>query len=117
MKNPNKPATDKILEISKKYQKMIDEDYDSGLITDEGRKMANISLYQYATDIYRETYIDALDRNNNIFIMLDSNARGNAGQLMMVSGIIGILDKQKDETLELPILSNYKLTRSIFCIR
>ena len=52
--------------------------------------------------------IDAVDKNNNIFYIIDSGARGNWGQVTQLCGIKGLVANPAGKTIELPIKSNLK---------
>lgn len=86
----------------------INNAYFTGLISQEGRKTALIDLYNSLTKHVKEDIIEPnLPRNNNLFLMLDSNARGNLDQIMQTLGLIGISMKTSTESLETPILNSY----------
>jgi DNA-directed RNA polymerase beta subunit/DNA-directed RNA polymerase beta' subunit len=46
-------------------------------------------------------------RNRNLFIIVDSGARGNWEQVLHGTGMLGILNKNFKEAINSPILSNY----------
>ncbi len=94
---------------AKKVQ--IEQDYLDGLIAEEDKREAVIAIY--TSDEFgvnpkiEKDLMENLDRNNNLFIMMDSGARGNKTQIMHMCGAIGVLEKTKTETMETSITSNY----------
>lgn len=101
------PKTDLYLERAKEYAEVINDRYFKGVISEAERKEEIIYLYKQTKDRIRKTFMLDFDRNNNLFIMFDSGARGNEDQIMQTVGVIGILQKTKDEVLETPVLTNY----------
>ena len=98
-----------------KFAEKINKAYFEGLVSGTGRKSMLIDLYNSLTKYLKDKVIfDALPRNNNLAIMLDSNARGNKGQMMQTLGIVGISMKTGSESLETPILSSYGTGLSCF---
>lgn len=100
-----------ILKEAADLKQQIEQDYADGLISKEDRRNTILSLY---TDDEKGTnakimnnLINNLPRNNNLFIMMDSGARGNKTQIMHMCGSIGVLSKTKSSTMDDPIVSNY----------
>lgn len=106
--------TDKFIARSEELAEKINDDYYNGLLTEESRKKALISIYSKCKDLLQEKLIKEFDRNNNMFIMFDSGARGTPGQIMQTCGMIGVLSKTSNEALETPVLSNYTKGLSSF---
>ena len=101
------PKMNEYVEKAKKISSKINEYYKLGLISPEDRKSSTAKIYNYATEKVRNTLFDYFPRNNNLFIIIDSGARGNLGQLSQSCGLIGTVSKTSAEMLETPILSNY----------
>ena len=89
----------------------IEQDYQDGLISEEDKRNAVIALYgdsqNGANTRVLKDLLKHLPRNNNIFIMMDSGARGNKSQVMQMMGCVGILQKSKTEDLETSVTQNY----------
>lgn len=101
------PKTDKFLAKADEMAKIINDRYFKGVLSEKERKAELIYLYKETKGRIKKTFMADFDRNNNMFIMFDSGARGNEDQIMQACGVIGILQKTKDEVLETPVLSNY----------
>ena len=90
---------------------LIEQDYQNGLISEPDMKEAILYLYtdsnEGANHKIEKTLLSNLERNNNLFIMMDSGARGNKTQIMHMCGAIGVLEKNKLESMSDSITSNY----------
>ena len=108
---------DEILNNADELRKAIETDYLNGLIAEEDKQEALKSLYSSqmnadgvqvnASDLIINDILKNMDRNNNIFIMMDSGARGNKTQVAHMCGCIGLLQKTKTDVLETAVTSNY----------
>lgn len=99
---------------AKVLEDQINRDYQCGIITEAEKKSALISLYKTLADILGDKVISSFPRNNNLFIMFDSGARGSKGQILQTVGIIGITPKTTTEELETPITTCYSEGLSCF---
>lgn len=96
-----------IMKLADKKSSLIDKDYQEGLISDRSRKEVIANTYKEANARIQSGLVDILDRNNNLFIIMDSGSRGNMGQIMQTLGALGILQKTKTEDLETPVTHSY----------
>lgn len=101
-------------EKAKIIEDEIIRDYENGIITEEEKKKSVISLYKSLAGIIKTRVMAAFPRNNNLFIMFDSGARGSEGQILQTVGIIGITSKTNTEELETPIATSYSQGLSCF---
>lgn len=94
---------------------MIDKHYSLGLITAEDKQNAYASLYaELRSKDFRKAFMANFDRTNNVFMMFDSKAKGSEDQILQTCGSIGILQKTKTQSLEVPITNNYATGLSSF---
>ena len=104
---------DEHLEVIKKL-------YNKGKLTEHERYTAVIKLWndvkEKVTGIVKDEFES--DRDNPIFIMSDSGARGNISNFTQLVGMRGLMSNPKGETIELPIKSALRegLTASEFFI-
>lgn len=102
---------DELLKKGEIIKQRIESDFLAGLMSAEEKEQSIMYLYKNDTDgILKQTsdkLWSALDRNHNLFIIIDSGARGNLSQLMQASGMLGVLQKTKTSDLETPVTSNY----------
>lgn len=96
------PEIDVMVEKSKVIVDKINHYYEIGLSTEEDRKESCSKIYRYMTSYIKGTLLDYYDRNNNLFIIIDSGSRGNVSQLMQTCGIIGEVGNTGNV-----VLSNY----------
>lgn len=100
-----------VLQEAANLRTRIEQDFQDGLISSADKTKAVMNLYgdkkNGANPKILKGLQQTLDRNNNLFIMMDSGARGNATQMMHMCGAVGILQKTKTEDLETSVTSNY----------
>lgn len=100
-----------LLEEAETVKHKVEQDYQDGLISEKDKRNAVIAIYGDKTNGVNEKImkdiIDNLPRDNNIFIMMDSGARGNKSQIMQMCGAVGTLQKTKTEDLETSVTRNY----------
>lgn len=99
---------DEYIEVYNQFVKDSDNLYELGLITEEDRKNNAIKASLYFNKTIKSGLLSKYPRNNNLFIIIDSGARGNESQVMRSSGLIGTISKSNTEQIETPILTNFK---------
>lgn len=100
-------GVDKYKEQGIRRAEQIDEWAMKGLISDEGRKRERIKMYKSLCEFIENKTKDFLPRNNNLFIIKDSGARGNDSQIAQTIGIGGLTMKTLSESYEQPIMNSY----------
>ncbi|WP_394861647.1 hypothetical protein [Paraclostridium bifermentans] len=100
-------GVDKYKEQAKRRAKQLDEWAMKGLISEEGRKAGRIKLYSELSEFIEKKISTFLPRNNNLFIIKDSGARGNDSQISQTIGLGGLTMKTLSESYEEPILNSY----------
>lgn len=102
---------EQLLKEAEVKKTQLEQDFQDGLVSIDDKKEAIVSLYNDEENgvlpKIMENLLNNLGRNNNIFIMMDSGARGNKTQAMHMCGAIGILGKTKSENMEDAVTSNY----------
>ena len=101
----------------------IANDYGMGFITDNERYNQVIDTWTHVnkdlSDILMRTMKEADQGFNAVYMMLDSGARGSAGQISQLSGMRGLMAKPQKagaegaQIIENPILSNFKEGMSV----
>ncbi len=94
-------------EIYIKKEKEINQATLDGLISEEGRKAILIELAKALSEAVEAKVKKLLPRNNNLFIIKDSGARGNDGQIAQTLGLGGTTMKTLNTSFEVPILNSY----------
>ncbi|HZD84256.1 MAG TPA: DNA-directed RNA polymerase subunit beta' [Candidatus Angelobacter sp.] len=106
--------------IMKKAFSKVDEiqkNYNMGLISNNERYHKVIDVWSNANTFLTEKVIKKMKEDqhgfNNVYMMLDSGARGSTEQIRQISGMRGLMTKPKKsgsknrEIIENPILSNF----------
>ena len=100
----------------------ITNDYNMGFITDKERYNQVIDAWTHVNNdlssVLMRTMREADQGFNAVFMMLDSGARGSAGQISQLSGMRGLMAKPQKagaeaQIIENPILSNFKEGMSV----
>jgi len=98
-------------EIMEEYERRADKvqrEYERGLITDEERRQELIEIWTHATSEVTEDMTKAFPRNNPVWMMVQSGARGNLMQVRQIAGIRGLVSNTKGETIPRPIKSSFR---------
>ena len=101
------PDKEQILEGYEKEVGEIQDQYDTGLISQEERKEAVVEKWTAATEEVGEAMQDNLDHLNPIFMMANSGARGSFKQIRQLAGMRGLMANPKGEIIERPIKANF----------
>ena len=103
-----KDKNQKIEEGQSKVDK-INKQYQRGLITEEERFNNVIQVWNNTKDDVEEELkqISDGDHKNPIFMMMNSGARGNAGNFTQLAGMRGLMAKPNGQPVEIPIKSNF----------
>ncbi len=86
----------------------IEGQYRKGLITDTERAIKTTELWMQVKDQIEKNMIADYPKNNPVFIMVSSGARGTITQLTQMSGMKGLIVNPSGEIIEIPIKSNFK---------
>jgi DNA-directed RNA polymerase subunit beta' len=101
----DKPA---IVAKHEKQAAKIQSEYDKGLIDDATRRKELIDIWTDATNEIARSMQASYPKDNNIYRMVSSGARGNWLQIRNISGIRGLVANPKGETIARPIISSYR---------
>ena len=96
----------------------INEWFEDGLLTDAERRDLVIKQWQEARNDIQTGLMKEFDKDNNIFMMSDSGARGNASNFAQLAGMRGLMNNPKGDTIEVPVQASFRegLTVSEFFI-
>ncbi|WP_166868711.1 MULTISPECIES: DNA-directed RNA polymerase subunit beta' [unclassified Salinibacterium] len=98
-------------QIVAKHEKQaakVQAEYDKGLIDDGTRRKELIDIWTEATNEIATSMQASYPKDNNIYRMVSSGARGNWLQVRNISGIRGLVSNPKGETIARPIISSYR---------
>jgi DNA-directed RNA polymerase subunit beta' len=82
--------------------------FNRGLISDGERYTQVINIWQDTTDKVAKALSDNLPKDNQIYMMADSGARGSMNQIKQLAGMRGLLANTAGHTIEMPIRANYR---------
>ena len=99
---------EKILVKATEEVKVIEGQYQEGLLTNEERKSHVVQIWQAATVAISKNIQKTFDQYGNVFSIVDSGARGSWSQVNQMTGMKGLVQNPNGETIELPIKSSYK---------
>ena len=86
----------------------ISDEFNEGLLSEEERSGAVIRTWEQATNDVTSALQKGLDRNNPIFMMADSGARGSMSQIRQLAGMRGLIANTSGKVIEIPIRANYR---------
>ncbi len=97
-------------EILGRYDGMvneIEEQWDSGFISDDERLERVIGMWTQAKNEVEDAMKANLYKLNPIYMMANSGARGNYSQITQLAGMRGLMTNTKGEIMEEPVKSNF----------
>jgi DNA-directed RNA polymerase subunit beta' len=101
------PAKEQILAEHEERVQRVEQQYDTGLITDEERHELITTIWTEATDAVARAMEENLRELNPIFMMANSGARGSFTQIRQLAAMRGLVANPKGEIIERPIKANF----------
>ncbi|MDK2951632.1 MAG: DNA-directed polymerase subunit beta [Kosmotogales bacterium] len=104
------PKREELIKESEKVVDEINNYYNLGFTTDQGRYEETIRTWTKTTEDLMNKTFDTFrtEKFNPIYMMVDSGARGSIDQLKQLAGMRGLMADPSGKTLEIPITSNFK---------
>jgi len=117
------PQKEKILSGAEREVKEIQEQFESGLVTNGERYNKVVDIWSRTNDRIGKAMMDQLRFEevadsrgqtvqqgsfNSIFMMADSGARGSAAQIRQLAGMRGLMAKPDGSIIETPITANFR---------
>ncbi|MGH8966415.1 MAG: DNA-directed RNA polymerase subunit beta', partial [Actinomycetes bacterium] len=102
------PGKQDILAGYEQRAEKVQREFNRGLITDDERKQELIEIWNKATADVAVDMEKAFPRDNPIWMMIQSGARGNPLQLRQIAGMRGLVSNPKGETIPRPIKSSFR---------
>ncbi|WP_256841042.1 DNA-directed RNA polymerase subunit beta' [Ornithinimicrobium cryptoxanthini] len=97
-----------ILDIYDAKAAKVQTQYERGLITDDERRQELIEIWTQATNEVAKELETTMPKDNTIYRMVTSGARGNWFQLRQIAGMRGLMANPKGEIIPRPIKSNFR---------
>ena len=86
----------------------IEKNFRRGIISEEERYNAVVKTWKTATDDVEKALKADMDDFNPIWMMANSGARGNMGQIRQLAGMRGLMSDPSGRTIELPVKANFR---------
>ena len=86
---------------------LVRKQFEEGLLTDIETREKIITIWERAGAEIAKRIPDAI-RSTSVFYIIDSGSRGSWSQPIQMSGMKGLVQNAKGETIELPIKNSYK---------
>ena len=86
----------------------IERNFARGIVTDEERYQTVVKIWKEASDKVEKELVKGLDDFNPIWMMANSGARGNMGQIRQLAGMRGLLAGPSGRTIELPVRASFR---------
>jgi DNA-directed RNA polymerase subunit beta' len=101
------PQKEEILDSYETEVGEIQDQYETGLISQTERHDAAVEKWTAATEEVGEAMQGNLDQLNPIYMMANSGARGSFKQIRQLAGMRGLMANPKGEIIERPIKANF----------
>jgi len=117
------PEKADILAGAESEVKEIQDQYESGLVTNGERYNKVVDIWSHANEKVAKAMMDKISKTelkdaegntvktdsfNNIYMMADSGARGSAAQIRQLAGMRGLMAKPDGSIIETPITANFR---------
>ncbi|MFG2087770.1 MULTISPECIES: DNA-directed RNA polymerase subunit beta' [unclassified Spirillospora] len=102
------PNKQEILGGYEQRAEKVQREFNRGLITDDERKQELIEIWNKATADVAVDMEASFPKDNPIWMMIQSGARGNPLQLRQIAGMRGLVSNPKGETIPRPIKSSFR---------
>ena len=97
-----------VIEEANKLATVAKNQYRRGLITAEEKSVKITEIWNNAVKKIETATMGVYERKNPLKMMVDSAARGNAGNMCQLAGTIGLMVSTSGKVIEVPIRSSYK---------
>jgi DNA-directed RNA polymerase subunit beta' len=97
-----------IIKKAKEKVRIINSQYEMGLLTDKERKNQVIEVWSGAKGEITEVVRASLDKEGPVYAMVYSKARGTEAVVVQMTGMKGLVAGPTGETIELPVISSFK---------
>lgn len=104
-------SPDSKAQILEKYDDQaakVQTQFERGLITDDERRQELIEIWTQASNEVAKAMEVNFDKDNPIFMMVNSGARGNWMQVRQIAAMRGLVANPKGDIIPRPIKSNFR---------
>ncbi len=96
-----------LIEKANKEVMKIQELYEEGFLTNRERYVKVVEIWTSVKNSITEHGKDAFKKDNPIYSMINSGARGSWSQMIQIMGMKGLVISPSGEIIELPIKANF----------
>jgi DNA-directed RNA polymerase subunit beta' len=86
----------------------VEKFYSRGILTKDERYQNIIKIWTEASKKVEDELVKGLDDFNPIWMMANSGARGNMGQIRQLAGMRGLMADPSGRTIELPVRASFR---------
>jgi DNA-directed RNA polymerase subunit beta' len=99
---------DYLIDEAEKEIKIIDDEYESGFITEQERYDATVKVWSRTVEQVKATIEDQLSEYGSVYTMSISGAKGNISQITQMAGMRGLMTDPSGRIIDLPIRSSFR---------
>mgnify|MGYP002639676254 CR=1 FL=1 len=97
-----------MIAVADKKVEALQEQYETGLITDRERENRTIAVWQGVNNAMDAVLQKHLPDFGGIYVMAHSGARGNEAQIKQMAAMRGLMSNPRGDIIELPIKSSFR---------
>ena len=97
-----------LLEEADQRVNEVEGQFEMGLITEQERYDASISIWTETTARVQQAIEDHLDEYGSVYMMASSGAKGNISQIRQMAGMRGLMSDPSGRIIDLPIRSSFR---------
>jgi DNA-directed RNA polymerase subunit beta' len=96
-----------ILKEAEERTALIENQYNTGLITEDERYSEVVNVWMETTDRVAEATSDSLDPQGGVYMMATSGAKGNISQIRQMAGMRGLMTNPSGRIIDFPIKASF----------
>jgi len=97
-----------IIKTGQEKVKVVLGQYNEGLLSEDEKLRKIVEIWHGVKNDVEKIIPELLDTNGSVYDMWKSGARGSLSQISQMSGMKGLIQNAKGETIEFPVLSSSK---------
>jgi DNA-directed RNA polymerase subunit beta' len=97
-----------LIDEAEKEIKIIDDEYESGFITEQERYDATVKVWTRTVEQVKSSIEDQLADYGSVYTMSISGAKGNISQITQMAGMRGLMTDPSGRIIDLPIRSSFR---------
>ncbi len=101
------PEKSDLLSEGRAQVRMLEQQYEDGLITEEEKYTATIDTWNTTSDRVTAAVQSHLQEYNGVFAMSDSGAKGNLAQIKQMAGMRGLMSNPRGRIIDSPIEASF----------